>query len=73
MEMSGLLHALAALPPGMKHSTNQKGGVDNRAGLDNLEMRKLSCPYWHLNPGPLSPLTIMYNYTKYLPQMMQNS
>jgi hypothetical protein len=45
--------------------------MHNRAGLDTLELRKLSCPYWHLNPGPLSSLIIMYNYTKYLPQMMQ--
>jgi len=45
--------------------------MDNRAGLDILDMRKLSCPYWHFNPGPSSPLTIMYNYTKYLPQMTQ--
>jgi len=47
MEMSGKLHALAALPLGKKHSTDQKGGgKDNGAGLDTMETRKLSCPYW---------------------------
>jgi hypothetical protein len=45
--------------------------MDNRAGLVSLEIRKLSCPYWYLNPGPLNPLTMLYNCTKYLPQMMQ--
>jgi hypothetical protein len=45
--------------------------MDNRAGLDIMEMRKLFYPYWHLNPGPSSPLTVMCNYTNRLLQMMQ--
>jgi len=42
IEASGQLHAPAALPPGKNSSTKWAGGwVSTRAGLDNLEERKI--------------------------------
>jgi hypothetical protein len=52
MEMSGQLHALAALPPGKyPPSTRWIGGwVGSRAGLDAVVKRKSPSPHQESNP-----------------------
>jgi hypothetical protein len=50
--MSGQLHTQAALPPGERtpgiHCIG--GWVGPRAGLDVVVKRKITSPFWELNP-----------------------
>jgi len=51
MDVSGQLHAPAALPPGKKHRTHYIGGwVGPRASLDTVSKRKIPSPCWESNP-----------------------
>jgi hypothetical protein len=56
MEMSGQLHASAALPP-EKHCIG--GWVGPRAGLDVMGKIKISCPYREskLNSSVIQPIS----------------
>jgi len=54
MEIGGQLHAPPTLPPQMNPGAHGTGGwTDPKAGLDNLEKRKLSCPCQDSNAGSL--------------------
>jgi hypothetical protein len=53
MEMSGQLHALATLPPGIQPPHTQWIGVlvGPQTGLDCMEKGQISCLYRESNPG----------------------
>jgi hypothetical protein len=53
MGVSGQLHALAALPPGIKRSGIHcvRGWLGSRDSLDVVEKREISCPCRESKPG----------------------
>jgi hypothetical protein len=52
MEVSGQLHAITALPQGKQTlDTHWIGGwVGHRGGLNVMEKKQISCPFWEWNP-----------------------
>jgi hypothetical protein len=57
MEVSGYLHAPAALPAGKNPGTHFIGGsVGSRDGLNGLEEGQISCRRRDSSPGSSSPL-----------------
>jgi len=64
MEVSGQLHTSDALPSAKNPATHQTWGrVGPRADLDDLEGRKVCCPYKDSNP--LSSSWQSSHYTDY--------
>jgi hypothetical protein len=64
LEVSGQLQAPAALPRGKAPGTPWIGWVDPRAGLDDLEKRKI-WPYRDSNSNPSVVQPIASRYTDY--------
>jgi hypothetical protein len=62
MELSGQLNALAALPPGeTAPCTYWIGGwVDPRAGLNDVDKRKISCPARNRTPPDPEPVWMLW-------------
>jgi hypothetical protein len=59
MELSGRLHAPAALLPGRNLGTRWMGGwVGPRDGVDVFKEKKVSCPCRDSNPGLSSALLL---------------
>jgi len=52
-EVCGQRLTPAALPPGNNLLNRKLGVPQSRSGL--FEKKKVSCPYWDLNPRPSSP------------------
>ena len=60
MEVGSQHHAPLALRREKAPATHEVGGwVSPRAGLDDLEKRKISCPCWDSVPEMLSVVTIL--------------
>jgi len=61
MEVSGQHLALAALPHGREPPTHGIGAwVGPRAGLDDFQTQKISCPCWDSNSWPSNPKPSSY-------------
>jgi hypothetical protein len=64
MEMSGQLHAPAALPPGKSPFVHWIGGwVVPRAVLDAVVKRKILSPHRETNPRTLNVQPVAQRYT----------
>jgi hypothetical protein len=61
MEVSGQLHAMAALPLEKEPLISSGGSwVGPRASLDCVEKRKISSPYWEWNPSDSIHSLLLY-------------
>jgi hypothetical protein len=60
MEVRGQLHSPATSAPG---THRMRGLVGPRAGIDIMEKKNISCPYWESNPDSAAIQPVAYTDT----------